>query len=84
MVENLEFARSVDETNEDLVSRVAQVAALRAHRIPSILTTIGLEKRTNPFLRLYDPQIRSCLQMEDKEADGLSVFTELRRRKDTF
>jgi len=35
--------------NRDLVSRMREVEKLRAENAPTIPSTIGLEKRTNPF-----------------------------------
>jgi hydroxyacylglutathione hydrolase len=43
---------------------------------------MGLEKKTNPFLRPDSPEIRKTLGMED--ADNVAVFGEIRRRKDNF
>jgi hydroxyacylglutathione hydrolase len=43
---------------------------------------MALEKRTNPFLRPDSPEIRHTLEMEN--ADDVSVFAEIRRRKDVF
>jgi hydroxyacylglutathione hydrolase len=44
-------------------------------------STIGLERRTNPFLRPEDPAIRAGLGLGAGAADR-EVFAELRRRKD--
>jgi hydroxyacylglutathione hydrolase len=45
-------------------------------------SSIGLEKRTNPFLRPDSAQIRRKLALEG--SDDAAVFAELRRRKDSF
>lgn len=63
---NARFALSVDPGNADLRARAAEVDALRAKGAPTIPTTIGIERRTNPFLRAGDAE----------------RFADLRRRKD--
>ena len=47
---------------------------------PTIPTTIGVEKATNPFLRAADPALRRRLGLEG--ASDAEVFGEIRRRKD--
>ena len=42
----------------------------------------GLEKKTNPFLRPDSAEIRKSLGME--KADTVSVFGEIRERKNNF
>ena len=60
----------------------AAVKTMRASGRPTIPTTLGLERRTNPFLRPHDPGIRRHLGMED--AGDADVFAEIRARKDRF
>ncbi|MDB2414620.1 hydroxyacylglutathione hydrolase [Rickettsiales bacterium] len=48
---NAEFALTIEPDNQDLKDRYEQVKSLRKHKKPTIPTNIGLEKRTNPFLR---------------------------------
>lgn len=79
---NARFALTVDPDNAALAERTEEVKRLRAAGQPTLPTTIGLEKRTNPFLRADDPAIRKRLGMAD--ADAVAVFAEIRRRKDSF
>ncbi len=79
---NARFALTIDPGNQQLVQRATDVYGLRATGKPTLPTSIGLEKVTNPFLRTGDPQIRQLLEMED-ECDE-AVFAEIRRRKDSF
>jgi hydroxyacylglutathione hydrolase len=51
---NGRFALSVDPDNAALVDRMTQVDALRARGEPTVPTTIGAERATNPFLRAPD------------------------------
>jgi hydroxyacylglutathione hydrolase len=77
---NARFALTVDPDNADLRKRAAEIEAMRARGEPTIPTTIGLEKATNPFLRAADPSIRRRLGLE--QAEDFEVFGEIRRRKD--
>jgi hydroxyacylglutathione hydrolase len=43
---------------------------------------MGLEKKTNPFLRAESREIRRTLSLEN--ASNVDVFAETRRRKDKF
>ncbi|KGF70672.1 hydroxyacylglutathione hydrolase [Hoeflea sp. BAL378] len=79
---NARFAVSVDPDNHALAERMAEINDMRAKGLPTLPTTIGFEKRTNPFLRTGDPAIRRHLGMES--ASDAEVFAELRRRKDSF
>lgn len=63
---NARFALAVDGANEALRARAAEVDELRRRGAPTIPSTIGLELRTNPFLRAADA----------------AAFGELRRKKD--
>jgi hydroxyacylglutathione hydrolase len=79
---NAKFALSVDPDNEALVERALEVERLRAAGKPTLPTTMGREKATNPFLRADDGYIRENLGME--KASDAEVFAEIRKRKDTF
>lgn len=79
---NARFAVTVDPKNEALAERAGEIEALRADGGFTAPTTLGLEKRTNPFLRAADPGIRAHLGMEN--ASDAEVFAEIRRRKDSF
>ena len=79
---NARFALTLEPGNRELQTRMKEVEALRAKGAPTIPSTIGLEKRTNPFLRTGSAEIRATLKMET--ADEVTVFAEIRRRKDAF
>src|SRR5258706_174052 len=66
----------------DLNARMTEVRAIRASGQPTLPSTIGLEKKTNPFLRTRSAEIRRNLGLE--AADDVEVFAETRRRKDKF
>ena len=79
---NAKFAVTVDPGNEELKRRADEIARLRADGRPTIPTTIGLERRTNPFLRADDPAVQAAVGMSGD--DPVAVFGEIRRRKDNF
>jgi len=79
---NGRFALMLEPGNADLQTRMTEVQELRARNAPTIPSTIGLEKRTNPFVRPESAEIRRTLNMAG--ATSVEVFAEMRRRKDAF
>jgi hydroxyacylglutathione hydrolase len=79
---NGRFALTVEPGNAELVTRMQEVDRLRAAGRPTVPSTIGLEKRTNPFLRAASPGLRATLQLP--AASDVEVFAETRRRKDRY
>jgi hydroxyacylglutathione hydrolase len=79
---NARFARTVDPTNTLLAERSAEIDRLRAEGKPTIPSTMGLERLTNPFLRADDPAVAEAVGL--KGADPVAVFAEVRKRKDNF
>ncbi len=79
---NGRFAMTLEPNNPDLVARMKEVEALLAKRAPTIPSTLGLEKKTNPFLRPDSPEIRRSLGLGS--AGTVEVFAEIRRQKDSF
>jgi hydroxyacylglutathione hydrolase len=54
---NLRFAAAVEPDNPAIRRRIVEVEALRARGEPSVPSTLGLEKATNPFLRCREPAV---------------------------
>jgi hydroxyacylglutathione hydrolase len=79
-VSNLQFAIAVDRDNPILQARLLDAIAARKRLEPTIPTTIGLEKQTNPFLRWDLPAIQTATKISDPER----VFAKLRGMKDLF
>ena len=79
---NGKFALSIEPNNGALKARMKDVEATRAKNAPTMPSTIGLEKATNPFLRPNSAEIRQSLDMEG--ASDVEVFGEMRKRKDNF
>jgi hydroxyacylglutathione hydrolase len=79
---NGRFALTLEPGNAALVARMDQVNAARAKGEATVPSTMGLEKKTNPFLRPDNAEIRKSLGME--KAGTVAVFGEIRARKDSF
>lgn len=79
---NAKFALSLGEDNAALADRAAEIEATRAAGKPTVPSTLGEEKRTNPFLRADQPALARAIDMAG--APPVAVFTEVRRRKDSF
>lgn len=79
---NARFAVTVDPDNRALSDRAAAIATLRARGEPTIPTSVGLEKQTNPFLRADDSGVAAAVGLAGESAER--VFAELRGRKDHF
>jgi hydroxyacylglutathione hydrolase len=79
---NIKFALSVDKDNPALQARAAEAEKQIAAGEPTIPTTIGEEKTTNPFLRANEPSLAAAIGMAGKPAN--EVFAEIRLRKNKF
>ena len=79
---NGRFALTLEPGNAALKARMEDVNAARAAGKPTVPSTMGLEKRTNPFLRPAAAEIRKSLGLE--QAGDVAVFGEIRARKDKF
>ncbi|WP_028081408.1 hydroxyacylglutathione hydrolase [Solimonas soli] len=83
---NLSFAAAVEPDNADLQARIEEAGRLRAAGRPTLPSTIGAEKRYNPFLRTRVAAVRAAAERQAGSAlDGeVAVFAALRRWKDGF
>ena len=79
---NARFALSVDGGNADLVARAKDVDAARAQGLATVPSLLGLEKRTNPFLRADDAGLARAMGLAGSSPD--SVFAAVRGAKDRF
>ncbi|HEU0094810.1 MAG TPA: hydroxyacylglutathione hydrolase [Rhizomicrobium sp.] len=79
---NGKFALSIEPGNAALKARMDDVNAARARGQATVPSTLGLEKKTNQFLRPDSSEIRKSLGMET--ASNTAVFGEIRERKNSF
>ena len=66
----------------DLVARAAEIDKLRANNEPTVPTTIGIERKTNPFMRPASKDLRETIGLVD--GTDVEVFAETRQLKDKF
>jgi hydroxyacylglutathione hydrolase len=79
---NAKFAMTIEADNCDLIARVEQINKLRAKSLPTVPSLLGEEKQTNPFLRCDKDTVAGSVSLS---ADNpISVFAEIRLRKDNF
>ena len=81
----LVFARTVEPENQALISYQVQVSQLREQNLPTLPSSIGLEKAINPFLRTHiDAVITRIRQLDASACDPVSTFAALRTWKNQF
>ena len=80
---NIDFARAVEPDNADLVERAASDAKKRASELPTLPSTIGREKKTNPFLRCLQPAVIASANkyLGARVSDPIQVFAAIRKWK---
>jgi hydroxyacylglutathione hydrolase len=87
---NLAFARAADPQNSDLRQREVEARSLRERELPTVPSTIGLERATNPFLRAHLDALRAGLANAGSDSgieagnNPVSTFARLRAWKDNF
>ena len=83
---NLRFAMTVEPRNSAIMDYVKRAAALRATGSPTLPSTIGLEKRVNPFLRSRHEDVKSAAEHRAGRPlpTPVAVFAEVRSWKDGF
>ncbi|BAU57340.1 hydroxyacylglutathione hydrolase [Halorhodospira halochloris] len=83
-VKNLEFAHRVEPDNQQIAKRLEQMRALRGKSQPTLPSSLGEEKQSNPFLRTHEA---SVVESAERWAGGklttkTEVFATLRHWKD--
>ncbi|HEY8609292.1 MAG TPA: hydroxyacylglutathione hydrolase [Noviherbaspirillum sp.] len=83
---NLRFAAAVEPGNEALQERIRAEQAKRDAGQPTVPTTVGLEKATNPFLRYAEPAIADQMIAAGhvSSREPIAVFAALRAWKNVF
>jgi len=83
---NLRFALAVEPDNADLRARDARDHAKRLRGEPTVPSTLGEERATNPFLRAHLPAVRAAAAAHAGHAlaDDVASFAALREWKNVF
>lgn len=82
-LDNARFAVSVDPRNPALAIRAAEVKRMRELKRFTIPVSLGMEKRTNPFLRADRPELARAMGLPE-DSKPAAVFAALRAAKDNF
>ena len=82
---NLRFASEIEPDNQHIRDKLQRVAEQRRRGEPSVPSSIGEEKLTNPFLRVREDQVVHSVS-RDLEGDpsDTAVFATVRAAKDRF
>lgn len=87
-LKNLAFAQAVTPNNPIIQERINECQQLQKQNTPTLPSTIGLEKLSNPFLRCTDPEIiEAACKHSGKKASQINeveIFSILRKWKDGF
>lgn len=80
---NLRFALHIEPDNEEIRRRIADTQERRAAGLFTTPTRLGLERATNPFLRVHVAEVRAAVHASPG-APVEEVFRLLRLAKDQF
>jgi hydroxyacylglutathione hydrolase len=82
-VANIAFARAVEPDNALLAERERTAKALRAQGKPTLPSTLGEERATNPFLRSSEPAVIESANkyLGARVSDPVKVFAAIREWK---
>jgi hydroxyacylglutathione hydrolase len=83
---NLKFAKTVEPDNPDLIDYAHRCETLRAQGLPTLPSSIGLEKRINPFLRSHGESVARAARARDGATanEAVAVFATLRQWKNEY
>jgi hydroxyacylglutathione hydrolase len=82
---NLEFALHVEPGNADARAKAERVAGLRERGEPSVPSTLGDERRTNPFMRCDSAEIiKSVADRLGADRGPAAVLAAVRAAKDAY
>ncbi len=83
---NLDFALTLEPKNEALQKKRVEAADLREQGRPTLPSTIGDEKKFNPFLRVASPEIIQNLEkkMGPLPADSMRIFAVMRELRNHY
>lgn len=82
---NLEFAAHMEPGNQAVRDKARRVAEKRARGEPTVPSTIGEERETNPFLRVESPDVLSRVAADlAGDRSPAAVLGAVRRAKDQY
>jgi len=83
---NIKFAQAVEPGNAALAARLARDRKLREAGKPTLPSTLGEERATNPFLRCREPAVIESANkyLGSRISDPVRVFAAIREWKNAF
>lgn len=83
---NIGFALEVEPDNEELKARAVSDAEKRRNDRPTLPSTVGREKMTNPFLRCLQPAVIASANkyLGARASDPVQVFAAIREWKNSY
>lgn len=82
---NLKFARTIDQQNPSLKQRIHDNTQQRMQKQPTIPSLLGLEKKTNPFLRPLNRDFcQSYACQHQIKPESATVFAHIRQRRNCY
>ncbi|PMR77451.1 hydroxyacylglutathione hydrolase [Billgrantia endophytica] len=81
---NLRFAAAADPNNPDVAAALSDTQRARDLNRPTLPSTLGREKRINPFLRCADPGVRAAAAAHGGTDTDQATLATLRAWKDSF
>lgn len=83
---NLNFAKTVEPNNQQILKRIQAVENLFKNNLPSLPTILYDELEINPFFRCHSLEVIKAVQhrVGRRLECAAAVFSELRKWKDTF
>jgi hydroxyacylglutathione hydrolase len=84
-LDNLKFAQTVEPSNITIQERITKCQRLLQQQLPTLPSTIGLEKASNPFLRCEEPTVIEAAHRHSGQQpkDAADTFRILREWKNS-
>jgi len=82
---NLRFAAAVEPGNDTIARQLAWCQEQRAQGLPTLPSTLALERQINPFLRTREPSVIAAARAHGADStDAVAVLAALRQWKNVF
>ena len=83
---NLRFAAAAEPDSAEVRLRLDEATRMRAQDLPTVPSTVGIERGTNPFLRTHLPglQASACQRLGHAPASPAEAFAAIRSWKNVF
>jgi len=83
---NLRFAVAAEPDSTAVAERLTEATEMRARGLPTVPSTIAIERATNPFLRADQPSVmqQAAGRLASAPADRIESFAALRQWKNEF